>query len=85
MPMQYIEIFQAMKIEKFDLKKFDIFLDFAQNIDCGYTLESPCRGNLSQFMFWIKNEKNCIPLYSIPQFHYIKRGIWRKHFMDMFS
>ena len=28
---------------------FDIFLIFAQNIDCGYTLES---------MFWSKNKKN---------------------------
>ena len=24
-------------------KKFDIFLSLAQNIDCGYTLEPPCR------------------------------------------
>ena len=41
MPMQYTEIFCALKIENFQLKNFDIFLIFAQNIDCGYTLEPP--------------------------------------------
>ena len=36
------KIFLALKIEKFQLKKKkDIFLIFAQNIDCGYTLELP--------------------------------------------
>ena len=45
MPMQYTEIFLALKI-------FDIFLIFAQNIDCGYKLESP------KSMFWSKNKKN---------------------------
>ena len=39
--MQYTEIFLALKIENFQLKKFDIFLIFAQNIDCGYSLEPP--------------------------------------------
>ena len=33
--------FLALKIENFQLKNFDIFLIFAQNIDCGYTLEPP--------------------------------------------
>ena len=41
LPMQYTEIFLALKIENFRLKTFDIFLIFAQNIDCGYTLEPP--------------------------------------------
>ena len=31
-------IFLALKIESFQLKNFDIFLIFAQNIDCGYRL-----------------------------------------------
>ena len=26
------------------MKKYNIFLIFAQNIDCGYTLEPPLRG-----------------------------------------
>ena len=37
--MQYKEIFSSVKIEKNHEKNFDIFLIFAQNIDCGYTLE----------------------------------------------
>ena len=43
------------------MKNFDIFLIFAQNIDCGYTLEPPRRGGSNeypQFMFWSKNKKN---------------------------
>ena len=34
---------------------------FAQNIDCGYTLEPPRRGSSNlypQSMFWIKNKTN---------------------------
>ena len=49
MPMQYIE------------NVFDIFLIFAQNIDCGYTLEPPRRGGSNEYpqsMFWGKNKKN---------------------------
>ena len=61
MPMQYIEIFKVVKNENVPLKKFDIFLIFAQNIDCGYTLEPPRRGGSNespQSMFWSKNKKN---------------------------
>ena len=43
LPMQYKQIFLALKIENFQLKIFDVFLIFAQNIDCGYTLEPPRR------------------------------------------
>ena len=51
----------ALKIEHFQLKSFDIFLIFAQNIDCGYTLEPPPRGGSNEYpqsMFWSKNKKN---------------------------
>ena len=61
LPMQYTEIFLALKIENFQLKNFDIFLIFAQNIDCGYTLELPRRGGSNEYpqsMFWCKNKKN---------------------------
>ena len=61
LPMQYTEIFLALKIENFQLKKFDIILSFAQNIDCGYTLEPPRRGGSNEYpqsMFWSKNKKN---------------------------
>ena len=59
--MQYIEIFFTLKIKIFQLKKFDIFLIFAPNIDSGYSLEPPRRvgsNEYPQFMFWSKNKKN---------------------------
>ena len=43
------------------MKIFDIFLIFAQNIDCAYTLEPPQRGGSNEYpqsMFWSKNKKN---------------------------
>ena len=41
-PMYYEEISKVVKNDIFlDEKKTDIFLIFAQNIDCGYTLEPP--------------------------------------------
>ena len=59
--MQSTENFRALKIENFQPKKFDIFLIFAQNIDCGYKLEPPRRGGSNEYpqsMFWSKNKKN---------------------------
>ena len=57
--MQYTEIFEAVKIEKFiRLKLLYVFLNFAQNIDCGYTFEYP------QSMFWSKNKKKGMPLHT---------------------
>ena len=40
-PMQYTAIFQGCKIYNFQMKKYYIFLIFAQNKDRGYTLEPP--------------------------------------------
>ena len=41
-PMQYTAIFYSCKNYYFHMKNFDFFsLIFAQNIDCGYTLEPP--------------------------------------------
>ena len=60
-PMQYTEIFKVVKNEDLQQKFFDIFLIFAQNIDCGYTLEPPRRGGSNEYpqsMFWNKNKKN---------------------------
>ena len=60
-PMQYTEIFKVVKNENFHWKNFDIFLIFAQNIDCGYTLEPPRRGGSHEYpqsMFLSKNKKN---------------------------
>ena len=49
LPMQYTEIFSPVKIENFHGIIFDIFLIFAQNIDCGYTLEPPRRGGSNEY------------------------------------
>ena len=59
--MQYIEKKNGCKNENFRWKKINIFLIFAQNIDCGYTLEPPRRGGSNEYlqsMFWSKNKKN---------------------------
>ena len=58
------------------MKYCDIFLIFAQNIDRGYTLESPqrCGSNeYQQSMFKSKNKKNNVYPCK-PQFYYIKVG-----------
>ena len=39
--VQYTAIFHGCKNGNFHMKKCEIFLIFAQNIDCGYTLEPP--------------------------------------------
>ena len=79
--MQYTENVLVVKMKKIHWKIFDIFLIFAQNIDCGYTLEPPRRGGFNEYpqsMFWSKNKKKIgIPLRT-PVFLYI-------HFTDMFS
>ena len=36
-PMQYTAIFHGCKNVNFQMKNYNIFLIFAQNIDCGYT------------------------------------------------
>ena len=41
MSVQYTAIFHGCKNDYFQMKKCDNFLIFAQNIDCGYTLEPP--------------------------------------------
>ena len=42
-PMQYTAIFRGCKTDNLMMKKSDIFLCFAENIDCGYILEPPRR------------------------------------------
>ena len=65
----------------------DIFLIFAQNIDCWYTLEPPRRGGSNEYpqsMFWSKNKKNrYTPAYPILLYKSgVQGGI---HCTDMFS
>ena len=65
--MQYTEIFKVLKNENFQQKMFNIFLKFAQNIDCGYPLEPP-RGeavltSTLNICFGAKLRKIDIPLH----------------------
>ena len=49
--------FSAVKLEFSMEKKNDVFLIFAQNIDCGYTFEPSRRGGYNEYpqcMFLIK-------------------------------
>ena len=68
MPMQYTEIFKVVKNENFHWKIFDIFLIFAQNIDCGYTLEPPRREavltSTHNLCFGAKIRKIGLPLHT---------------------
>ena len=41
MSLQYTAIIHGFKNINFQMKILNIFLIFAQNIDCGYTLEPP--------------------------------------------
>ena len=58
------------------MKKADICYIFAQNVDCGYSLEPPRRGGSNEYtqpIFWSKNKKNNVYPCK-PQFYYIKVG-----------
>ena len=61
LPIQYIQ-------RSFQLQKLELSLEisiYAQNNDCGYTLEPPHRGDSNgypQYMFWIKNKTKCTHL-----------------------
>ena len=60
-PHFYIERLGYTGVYLFFLRGIPIFLIFAQNIDCGYTLEPPRRGGSNEYpqsMFWSKNKKN---------------------------
>ena len=76
MSVQYTAIFHGCKNDNFQMKIFDIFLIFALNIDCGYTLEPPQQGGSNKYpqsMFWSKNKKKYV-YSSKPHFFYIKVG-----------
>ena len=67
---------------------FCIFHIFAQNIDCGYTLELPHRGSSNEYpqsMFWSKKKTNEYTPKNTP-FLLSKSGVQEGIlFMDMFS
>ena len=74
MPMQFTLVF--ILVSK-NLKVFDIFLIFAQNIDCEYTLEPPWGDGSNEYpqsIFWSKKKRKIgIPLQT-PVFLY-KSGV----------
>ena len=43
----------AVKLENFQSKFFDFFLTFAQNMDCGYTLEPHSQGGSKQYLLFM--------------------------------
>ena len=57
----YGDLFSCKKLREI----IDIFNNYTQNIQRGYSLEPP--RNL-QSLLWIKNKKNRIPLYTIVYF-----------------
>ena len=60
MPIQNILKILPPKNETFQIKKSDILHISAHNINCGYSLESPRRGDSNEYpqsMFLSKNEK----------------------------
>ena len=64
------------KNENFQIKNPEIFHIFAQNIDCGYSLEPPRWGGSNEYpqsMFLSRNKKNNVYPFK-PQFYYIKVG-----------
>ena len=84
---KYIENFTTKKWLFFlDKKNSEIYHISAQNIDCGYSLEPPCRGGSNEYpqsiggsneypqsMFLSRNKKNNVYPCK-PQFYYIKVG-----------
>ena len=48
-PCNIQQFLKTVKNENFQMKNSDIFLIFAQNIDCGYTLEPPHGGGSNEY------------------------------------
>ena len=64
------------KMKKKSDKNSDIFKIYAQNIDCGYSLEPPRRGGSNEYpqsMFLSRTKTNNVYPCQ-PQFYYIKVG-----------
>ena len=80
--LKYVENFTSKNRKKSD-KISDIYRITAQNIDCGYSLEPPCRGGSNEYpqtMFLSRNKKsNIYPCK--PQFYYIKVGFKGRQIM----
>ena len=72
-PIQYTVIFNGCKNDYFQMKNYDIFLIFVQNIDRGYRLEPEAVLTSTHYLcFRAKIRKNVYPCK--PQFYYIEVG-----------
>ena len=74
--IQIYRKFHLQKLKIFREKNSDIFHISDQNIECGYSLEPPCRCGSNEYlqsMFLSKNKKNKVYPCK-PQFYYIKMG-----------
>ena len=71
---KYTENFTTKKMAIFQIKNSDICHIYAQNIDCGYSLEPPRRGGSNEYPQSRNKKNNVYPCK--PQFYYIK--VWFK-------
>ena len=65
-----LKILPAKK-EKKSNKNSDIFHIPAQNIDCGYSLEPPLRGDSNEYPVFLSRNKNNNVYPCKPQFYYL--------------
>ena len=74
-PIQIYWKFYHQK-RKFSDKNSDILHNFAQNIDCGYSLEPSCRGGSNEYPpSMLLSRNKTINVYPCkPQYYYIKVG-----------
>ena len=80
-PCNKQRVFSAVKIKNLFQNKIEYFNIFAQNIDCGNTLEPRQRDGSNeypQYTCWLKIRGKYIPLYTL--ITYIKVGLRRYTF-----
>ena len=81
-PCSIQRFFFISKTLRFHRKKYFLFSNFNQNIDCEYSLEPPHRGGSNEYlqsMFWIKNKEiRFTP--ETPSFLY-KNGVYRGYLL----
>ena len=66
-PIQKYRKISPPKTENFQIKISDSFHVSAQNIDCVYSLETPCRGGSNEYpqsMFLSRNKNNVLKILS---------------------
>ena len=76
-PLNILALFMAAQMKSFRWKKCYLFVIFAQNKDCGYSLELPHWGSSNRYpqsMFYSRNKKNNI-FPCKPHFFLYKSGV----------